>query len=363
MASNKNQHYVPRVYLRPFTMNGDGLAISLINLDRKKLISNAPVKNQCSGDYFYGNDEKLEHAIQQLESGYGKCLRELYANSKQLSEEQKTIFRKFWLFQYLRTENAAIRAVSMTDSLQRVTDIPASEFSLGIKDAVQIACRLFADIMNDIDDLKVCVLKNRTSLPYITSDNPAVITNKWRLDKDRSPGLSFGLGSAGVLAFLPLSPKLMLVIYDGDVYSLPNTNGIAEVKSGRDVIAFNQHQFLQCSANVYIPDSAFADVFIRHYEELFHVRPAKRHVLYYAEEDITVGEHTRYNVVAPEQRSTTKSAIIHVQTTHPCPLIWPSQIRKRVNGYVYTNGTGIGYVRFSRAQLMSTDREFRSERV
>lgn len=38
------------------------LAISLINLDRKKLIPNAPVKNQCFKDYFYGADENLENA-------------------------------------------------------------------------------------------------------------------------------------------------------------------------------------------------------------------------------------------------------------------------------------------------------------
>ena len=52
MADNKNQHYVPRVHLKPFTLDGEGLAINLLNIDRMKPISNAPVKNQCSGDYF-----------------------------------------------------------------------------------------------------------------------------------------------------------------------------------------------------------------------------------------------------------------------------------------------------------------------
>lgn len=50
MAINKNQHFVPRCHLRPFTLGAAGLAINLINLDRKVLIPNAPVNNQCSKD-------------------------------------------------------------------------------------------------------------------------------------------------------------------------------------------------------------------------------------------------------------------------------------------------------------------------
>lgn len=64
MASNKNQHFVPRCYLRPFTLDGNGLSINIFNIDRSRAIKNAPVKNQCSGDYFYGKDQKLERALQ-----------------------------------------------------------------------------------------------------------------------------------------------------------------------------------------------------------------------------------------------------------------------------------------------------------
>lgn len=60
MATNKNQHYVPQCHLRPFTFDSEGAAISVFNLDLKKLIFNTPVKNQCPEDYFYGQDEELE---------------------------------------------------------------------------------------------------------------------------------------------------------------------------------------------------------------------------------------------------------------------------------------------------------------
>src|SRR3546814_20350580 len=75
MAFNKNQHFVPKVHLRPFSLDGENLAISLINLRQMKPIPNAPVKNQCSSDYFYGRDPKLESAINFVENNYGEVVR------------------------------------------------------------------------------------------------------------------------------------------------------------------------------------------------------------------------------------------------------------------------------------------------
>lgn len=361
MATNKNQHFVPRCHLRPFTLETEGLAISLINLDRKKLIPNAPVKNQCSKDYFYGTDKNLENAIQLIESGYGRALNDLVRSSRRLSEANKTVFRTFWLFQHLRTEAAATRAVQLAESTRNLAGLPPGEFSLGIKEAVQIACRAFVDAMHEIDDLKFCVIKNTSDVPFITSDNPAVLTNKWRLDHDRSPGHSFGMGSAGMLAILPLTPKLLFLGYDGDVYSIANECGVVEIKNRRDAIALNRHQFLQCVANVYVHDVAFAKDLINHYSDVESARPKERHVIHYAQIDRTVGNLTRYVVIPPVERDKTKEAIMHSQVIHPYPEMWPSQIRIRSNGSVYSNGTGMGYVRFSRTGIAST-RDFWRER-
>src|SRR3990167_3624868 len=172
MTTNKNQHFVPRCHLRPFTQGAEGMAISLFNLERKKLISNAPVKNQCSKDYFYGTDEQLEEAIQFIETGYSRALRDLSQDSQTLSEGNKAVFRTFWMFQHLRTEAAALSAVQMAESTRNLADLPPEEFSLGIKEAVQIACRTFAGAMHELDDLKFCIIKNKTPFPFITSDNP-----------------------------------------------------------------------------------------------------------------------------------------------------------------------------------------------
>ena len=362
MATNKNQHFVPRCHLRPFTLGSEGAAINLFNLDRKKLIPNAPVKNQCARDYFYGTDARLEEAIQFVESGYAKALNDVAHHSGTLTEANRSAFKIFWLFQNVRTEAAALRAVQMAETTRNIADIPAGEFTFGIKEAVQIACKTFANSMHEIDDLKFCVLKNKTEVPFITSDNPAVLTNRWRIEKDISSGRSFGIGSAGLLTLLPLTPQLFFLGYDGDVYSVPNEREIVKITSARDVIALNRHQFLHCVANVYVHDAAQEDALISHYSQIEFARSKVRHVVHYAQIDRTVGDTTRYEIIPPEDRDRTKEAIMHSQVIHPQPGIWPSQIRIRTNGSVYTNGTGVGYVRRART-VVASRREFWRERA
>lgn len=349
MTINKNQHFVPRCHLRPFTLDSKNAAINVFNLERKKLITNAPVKNQCSGDYFYGQDQRLEDAIQSLESGYAQALRSLMNDSRLLSEENQEAFKFFWIFQHMRTEAAAKSMVAMADSFKGLAEEESKSWSLSIKQAVQMACRSYVDSMHEIDDLKFCILKNKTPIPFITSDNPAVLTNMWRLIKNRSPGRSFGIGSAGLITILPLSPRLLFLGYDGDVYSVPNERGIVEVKSSRDAIALNRHQFLQCASNVYVHDHAQKDSLTTQFEDIATSRPKTRHVVNYAQFDRIVGNYTRYEVMPREELDNNKEAMLHSQVIHPHPGIWPTQIRIRSKGRVYTNGTGLGYVRLSRA--------------
>lgn len=347
MATNKNQHFVPRCHLRPFSLNGENKAISLINLKRKRLIPDAALKNQCSRDYFYGTNDQLEKAIQLIESSYASTTKSLFANTSSLTEGQKKVFRFFWLFQHLRTEAAAKQSVALTESIRDFGDLATEEFSMSIKEAVQNACRTFANNMHLIDDLRLCIVKNRTDTPFITSDNPAVITNKWHLENQRSHGRSFGIGTAGVLAMLPVSPRLLILGYDSDVYSIPKDHGVVEIKNSRDVIAFNRHQFLQCDANIYTHDASYGDMLINHFSEIEHARPEKRHVIHYAQKDFSSGGHTRYVITPLEKIDKTTEALFHSQTIHPHPGIWPSQIRIRSNGSVFTNGSGMGYVRAS----------------
>jgi hypothetical protein len=68
MPEKKNQHFVPRCALKPFSLDGAGAAINLFNISRAREIRNAPVKGQCARDYLYGSGENsLEDSLVELE--------------------------------------------------------------------------------------------------------------------------------------------------------------------------------------------------------------------------------------------------------------------------------------------------------
>lgn len=319
----------------------------------------APVKNQCSRDYFYGDDEKLEGAIQFVERAYASVLKELLASPPQLSERHKIVLKRFWLLQYLRTEASSRRSVEMSNDISRVAGISAEEFNLGIKDAVLIAMKTYAESMDVIDDLKICLIKNKTKFPFISSDDPAVLSNRWHLNDQRTKFRSFGLSAAGNLLFLPLSPKLMCMAYDGDVYNVGHKNGFLSISNINDVKGFNQHQILNCRANVFIKDiedSSFIDFSIG---EILENRNVDRHHINYAVLDSTNSEYSRYVIIDPETAKKHEEALIHTETLHHRPTIWPSVIKWRGKGSVYTNGTGVGYVR--KYHAISDSRDFYKE--
>ena len=359
MATNKNQHFVPRCYLRAFTKNEANATINLFNLDRKKLIQDVPVKHQCSGSYFYGQDDKLEEAIQASEAGYARMLREIRTPGFKLYDGAKGVLRHTWLLQHLRTEAASMRAVQMAADTNVVLGVDDPTFRLGIRDAVQVAMHAVAAPFHVIDALKVCLLRNRTVIPFTTSDDPAVATNRWHLEDRRALGASFGLRSSGLVAILPLTPDIAFIAYDGDVYNVQHTNGWTDIRSTGDVRALNEHQLLNCFANLFVHDPEQEDEIKAQLADSARRRLFPRHRINYAVLDFEGTTHVRYRVVEPSEATRKGDAILHTQTLHPRPTRWPSFLRWRMPGSVFSNGTGVGYIRAEHASTSHTSTPFR----
>jgi hypothetical protein len=364
MANNKNQHFVPRCHFKPFTSNEEGAAIHLFNLEREIVIPNAPVKHQCSSDYFYGENEVLESAISFIEGGYASALREIRKPGQALTELHKVVLFRFWLLQNMRTETAARHAVERTEKLKAFAGDQPELFAYGRKDAVQDGMHTLANRLHCIDDLKLCLIRNRTILPFITSDNPAVLTNRWYLEDRRTRDCSFGISSSGTLAIFPLTPEIACIAYDRDVYSIPHNSGWVDLQRETDVKAINQHQFLNCNANIYGTEATFTAGLTAQYNEVKSHRNSPRDRLTVAVRDKTEGEFVRYRVVEPEQALNPEiHALFHFQSIPRKPKIWPSFLRWRLPGAVYTNGSGLKYIRRKFANEIPGDRPFWRERI
>jgi hypothetical protein len=345
MATNKNQHFVPRCYLKAFTLEGENLAINLLNLDRRRPIPAAPVKNQCSGDYFYGQDDRLETAIRTVEGGYAAAVTRIHEPRYKLTEADKGLLRTFMLFQHLRTEAASRRSMEMFAGMENTIGSPLPGFKPSIKDAVQMAMRAFAEEINLFDDLKICLVRNRTVRPFVTSDDPAVVANRWHKIDPRVRHKSPGLMSCGTTIFLPLSPRILCLAYDGDVYSVPHENGWTEVRKESELAALNEQQFLNAVANVYFRDWADSEWILSSYLAIQSRRLVTRFRVNYAVLDGSDGTHKRYRVVDRHDAEVHEEAIIHTESLTPTPSRWPSQLQWRARGSVFTNGTGAGYIR------------------
>lgn len=345
MATNRNQHFVPRCYLRQFTIDGANRAINLYNIDREKFIERSPVRSQCSGDYFYGKNPLLERAIQSTENAYGYTIHKILQPGYFLTDEHRRALKLFWLLQYLRTEESARRSVEMVDELASIVRMDDPKFRLQMDKAVQLGMRAFAENMEIVSDLKVCLVRNQSKVPFVTSDDPAVLTNRWHLQNAKRNAFSFGLNSAGALAILPLSPSVLCLAYDSDIHSVPHHQGWVDIRKGTDADTFNQHQYLNCRANIFIQDTKHFEVVREAFRRISNLRPPTRYRMNYAIPDETSGERGRFVVVNPDEAEPHREAFIHTRRVYTPPTAWPRQIQWRSRPFAFSNGTGVGYVR------------------
>ena len=347
MADNKNQHFVPRAHFRPFTVDDKGKAIHLFNIDRMKTVLNAPVKNQCSADYFYGRDRRLEDAIQFVEGHYAGSVRALEMPNPTLTDKEEVILRRFIYLQHLRTEAAARTIADFSRAMTSVrgSDIEVPSAGDAIKMSVLAAMRSFAETMSVVDDLKLRVVRNRTGVRFITSDDPVVMTNRWHQKSPLTGSLSFGIQSAGLLVFMPLTPTLLVLLFDGDVYSVNHKSGFVDITTDGDAVACNRLQALCCSHNVYFQD-ATSELSIKSLvDEVAALRLPDKFSLTYAVKDEVYDTHLSYKVVEDPDVREHEQVLVHVKSVRPVPPVWPSFLKYRRDGKVYSNGTRAGFRR------------------
>ena len=360
MAINKNQHFVPRCHLKPFSLDGQGLAINLYNLNSQRLIINAPVKSQCSRDYFYGKDQELEMLIQSLESNYASVVRRLHDNPAKFQAMDISFLSYFWMFQHLRTETIQKSILKHSADVQKAVGEDIPNLNIEKRHATMIALSAFAENSDAISDLNMILIKNSSSTPFLTSDNPAVLTNRWALYKPETTDATFGMYSAGIIAILPITQSLLVMLYDKDIYSIQHQNNIITVNKDVDIMAINEHQYLNCATNLYL-GSAFTMRHIQDFPDLTEHRKLtgpKIHVFQKKN-----NEDHKYYAAKGFDRSKGTDALMAVSTFYAKPTRWPEFLRWRSGGFYFTNGSGVGPIRKACITIERAHRPFQKLRT
>jgi hypothetical protein len=346
MPAQKNQHFVPRCVLKPFSFQMEGRAINLYNLDAKRSIRGAPVKGQCSRDYFYGKDLRAENTLAELEGHYARIVDRL-VDGHELTLTDEDWLRLFVVIQTRRTARAIAElnefAIGVTNrAFKRKPDQRPRD--MGHDQLVKLSVRSGIKMHDHARDLKFIVLRNQTEVDFITSDHPAMVTNKFSFEKLKEK--NFGIGNSGIILVLPLSPKLAAFFFDIGVYtvSIPAGSRFVDVRSTSDVRAINQLQHLNAQKNLYFASWADCSSIAKNAAEVERIRSSSQHRF-----ATLVRDHNKpgeaYRAGTKEEELQSKEMIITASFHHPKPSQWPGILKYRAKPTTFTNGSAVGHLR------------------
>ncbi|MGY5807240.1 DUF4238 domain-containing protein [Rhizobium sp. LEGMi198b] len=346
MSEHRSQHYVPRCYLKNFSSEISLRCINLLNINRELSIRNAPIKNQCEKSFFYGKDLVIEKSLQNIEGDYSRIAASI-VKEEILRSEEIEFLRQFTYLQYLRTDYAAKRMqIAHSEMADLIYEFDSDSRP---KDAeeVSILLELFDSTKHSIDDLKFVIIKNETRTNFITSDDPAIVTN--RFPKSTGDLGAAGLNNSGCILFLPINPIYSISFYDGGIYTLPDKlKYTLRLKKYSDVKALNQLQIIKAQKNIYFSTWQERDELLAELCEIKDKRPSKWHEIHYAIEDPQRSQDglTSYRAVyTAEERKEAQRALIHLHQIPLVPSSWPSAIKFRRPARYIDTKSGAGLIR------------------
>ena len=224
MPHNKKQHFVPQFYLKSFSSDKKSIASFL--LEAEELLPCVSIKNQCSKDYFYP-DLEYEKNLGRFEEKCRSVINEVVSKRKEsFTHDDLFWLRAFTVLQKSRTLHEAhivrnafedirqyLRSEKMDDKLKSIVE----GFENSERDAVAILSMSFKTGMEMSGDLCCKILTYGGKGSFLTSDDPVFMYNPFLESRGK---MSYGLAALGVILFLPLSDRLAVVLYDGNVYKI-----------------------------------------------------------------------------------------------------------------------------------------------
>ena len=223
----KNQHYVPKCYLRNFT-DGDKFIATFLH-SKSKFIPKASLDSVVSEDYFYGKDLYIEKMFENYEGDWASAFRTVTKN-EEVSDEEAVVAIDFLLsfiaFQHCRTLRTYDTQVDFADFLTnyiRNTSPPGPETEGFLRQYIpddfnpMIApIQAGFKIKDTFRDLQLLVIENKSENDFVTSDNPVVLYNKMLYERGYKG--NYGLSSKGLCIFVPISPKVCFCLFDPKIY-------------------------------------------------------------------------------------------------------------------------------------------------
>lgn len=259
-TEKKNQHFVPKFYLRNFSFNSEGKRLAVYNTLGDLWIPKASLKGQAQKDFFYGMDGRVEEALGKTENEVAPLLRRVI-NEEYIPAVGTDDHLKLLHFLMLtdarnpvNTREIMSRMPMLNEYVQQLSgganSIPDEEMTTH-EEALELSFRNVATAVAITKDLRLKLIRNATSVPYITCDNPVVKYNQF-LESRKWMFSGTGLAAIGLQVFMPLSPEMMLIAYDDLTYRIGDKKkNILVIANPKEVDQLNLLQVLNCDCNLF----------------------------------------------------------------------------------------------------------------
>ena len=227
---NRRQHYVPKFYLRNFSKNSK--SVGLYRFKESKMIIDGSINDNLWKEYFYGDDAIVENELAKYEKKWNDIISTIIKTESISDTDSDQIWlRYFMLISSARTLKRGNQLNNdYTALIKKILEVEDPEFYERVMNAGERGLSVkfkyptlkFMDIAQRflplVIDLNVDLLINRSHIDYVTSDNPVVFCNQLFQEKNLSRG--FGWGEYGIQFIVPVSPKIAICMYDGEVYDI-----------------------------------------------------------------------------------------------------------------------------------------------
>lgn len=250
MANKKKQHYVPKLYMKSFANKDNKFAV--FNIDKRTTYYPVPYEDHCYENYFYGKDQKTENLLSQKESDWRKVL-DKTKSKKPLTKNDIELIKEFAVYQKQRTlaeteygkqervqmyiergkSICAHKGIIFDDKIKNVCIEKATEHLPTPSDTLT----LVDTILPLISDLKLLVIHYDTQSSLISSDVPIININPF------CP-FQIGFGCMGLIILFPISPQLLLVLYDSKMYPKYSNTQYITLYNEREVHHLNTLQLI-----------------------------------------------------------------------------------------------------------------------
>ncbi|PWW30921.1 DUF4238 domain-containing protein [Chryseobacterium sp. AG844] len=262
MVKKKKHHYIPRFYLKRFSINNGGKFLGLYNLNNKKFIPNAALKNQAYGNFLYGEDDEIENALAHIEGNVAKMFyywtEEKVLIPPPIESNGFKLIKRFMLYQAFRTPNSGENIMeSLNKGLKAFVKEFKPELWESLKDATlqhenPVLLGLLHSIEHEklLDYLDFRFIVNLSLLPFITSDSPIIFYNQLMEQAGNYIGAT-GLVAKGLQIFYPIHPRLMICLYDPEVYDLGDDVNCCSTECIATIHQLNGLQFINCESQIY----------------------------------------------------------------------------------------------------------------